>query len=318
MVAATASTSSATSTSSSGFISKGKVDVGDLLLSVGSLEVYNLFFLLFLALLFVFLLVDGGLLPLGVDLGPLSGLPHVKLWSLFLSLLGFPFIKGQSLGLVAYRLLFLNLFFIFSGFRILWSFLNRGVICLITLSLNIILEVSPISLSASTALLFGLDASPGVSTLTVKLSFASTASSDSGPSASTSSSGSSTPASTTASHSSTAFSVIIPSYVIVAVSLVVALFSWSISWFPSIEHFLSIETIVPLIVFFICIILVVCLDRSLGSRLGCRFDLLGLGCKLLLVTLLEDIQRISFFIKKQSVTICDTYSVGILHFEHLV
>ena len=64
-----------------------------------------LFFLLFLALLFVFLLVDGGLLPLGVDLGALSGLPHVKLWSLFLSLLGFPFIKGQSLGLVAYRLL---------------------------------------------------------------------------------------------------------------------------------------------------------------------------------------------------------------------
>merc|ERR1719394_1424153 len=205
---ATSTTSTAASSTSPGFISKGKVDFGDLLLSVGSLEVHNLFFLFLLAFFFIFLLVDGGLLPLGVDLGALSGLPHVELWSLFLSLLGLPFIKGQSFGLVAHRLLFLNLFFIFSGFWILWSFLNRGVVCLITLSLNIILEVSPISLSASTALLLGLDASPGVSTLTVKLSFASTASSASRTSASTSSSGATAAASTTASHSSAAFSVI--------------------------------------------------------------------------------------------------------------
>merc|ERR1719394_404921 len=141
-VIATSSTTSTTSTAASstspGFISKGKVDVGDLLLSVGSLEVYNLFFLFLLAFFFIFLLVDGGLLPLGVNLGSLSGLSHVELWSLLLSLLGFPFIKGQSLGFVAHWLLFLPLFFIFGGVSILGGCFNRGIVGFITGSLDIV------------------------------------------------------------------------------------------------------------------------------------------------------------------------------------
>jgi len=55
------------------------------------------------------------------------------------------------------------------------------------------------------------------------------------------------------------------------------------------------------------------LHWGLGSGLGGSLDLLGLG--ILLITGLQDIQGVGFFIKEQSETICDTYSVGILHFE---
>merc|ERR1719474_831302 len=147
---------------------------------------FYLFFLFLLAFFFIFLLVDGGLLPLGVNLGSLSSFPHVELWSLLLSLLGFPFIKGQSLGFVAHWLLFLNLFFIFSGFSILGGFFNRGIVWFITFSLDIVLKVAPISLSASAALFLGLDASSRVSALAVEFPFASATSGSGGSSSSSS------------------------------------------------------------------------------------------------------------------------------------
>merc|ERR550519_2502074 len=51
------------------------------------------------------------------------------------------------------------------------------------------------------------------------------------------------------------------------------------------------------------------------NRDGSFFDLFSFGQLLVSLTLLQDVKRIRILIKKKSVTISDTYSVGILHFE---
>lgn len=48
---------------------------------------------------------------------------------------------------------------------------------------------------------------------------------------------------------------------------------------------------------------------------GSFFDLLSFGQLLVSLTLLQDVKRIRILVKEKSVTISDTYSVGILHFE---
>merc|ERR1719373_1210935 len=107
----TAATSTSTSSSSStaaALVSKGEVDVGDFLLPVGSLKVDDRFLFLLLALFFILLLVDRGLLPLGINVGALSGLPDVELGSIFLGLLSLPLVQGEGLGLLRLLLLLLH------------------------------------------------------------------------------------------------------------------------------------------------------------------------------------------------------------------
>merc|ERR1719323_2303150 len=193
-------------------VSEGEVDV-DLLGSVGALSVDNLFLLVLITLLLFVLLVGGGFLPLGISFLTFSSLPGVELGTLLLRLLSFPLIQSQSLGflrdwfLVRSSSIFLGLTSLLGS-----SFLSRGVGRLLTLSLDIILKVSPVSFAASSSLLLGLDTSPGVSRLPVELSLATSTSRTSSTTSSTA---------TASSTTSTTLSIIITSHVTLAVSLVV-------------------------------------------------------------------------------------------------
>ena len=96
-------------------------------MKLSSNETYRLLLFL-LALLLVLLLVDGGLLPLGINVRPLAGLPHVELGSVLLGLLSLPLVQGESLGLLRDSLLLLNgAFFLGLGGLSLRSLLNRSV-----------------------------------------------------------------------------------------------------------------------------------------------------------------------------------------------
>merc|ERR1719318_159898 len=165
-VLSTLSTTS-TATSTSGIlVSKGEVDI-KLLLSVGSLEVDNPLFLLFLTLLFIFLLVDGGLLPLRVNVRAFSSLSQVELGS-FLLLGSLPFVQGECLHFLLNRLLVLSTFLLdFSLSRSFTlnrcGFFNRGVVGSLISFLGIILEGSPVTLSTSSTLILSLDASSAIS-----------------------------------------------------------------------------------------------------------------------------------------------------------
>merc|ERR1719341_392011 len=153
-----ASTSSAgtSTTSSRRLVRKGEVYV-DLLLPVGPLEVDNLLLGLFLVATFlILLLVGSGLLPLGVVLLALAGLLH---------LLSLPFVQSHGLGLI---ILFgcpvLNsLLLVLSLLALLGGILNRGVVGLLTIGLDIVLKVAPVAFAAAASLLLGLDASSRVS-----------------------------------------------------------------------------------------------------------------------------------------------------------
>merc|ERR550532_722087 len=158
----TPSTSSAgTSTTSARLISKGEVDV-DLLLPVGSLEVDNLLLFLLFALFLVLLLVDGGLLPLGIILLAFTGLPHVELGALLLDLLSLPLIQSHGLGLIVlFGCPILNgLLLVLSLLSLLDGLLHGGVVGFFTIGLDVILEVAPVALAAASSLLLWLDAGP--------------------------------------------------------------------------------------------------------------------------------------------------------------
>merc|ERR1719378_1934609 len=221
----TATTSTSTSSSSStaaALVSKGEVDVRDFLLLVGSLKVDDRFLFLLLALFFILLLVDRGLLPLGINVGALSGLPDVELGSIFLGLLSLPLVQGEGLGLLRLLLLLLHGAVLLGlGVLTVRVLLDRGVVGLLPIGLlHVILEVAPVALASSTPLVLGLDPGPVVSGLPVKLSL-STATS--GTSAASACSRCST---STSTSSSSPLSVIVTSHLSsLSVALVVPFLS---------------------------------------------------------------------------------------------
>merc|ERR1719445_2435432 len=151
-MATTSTSTSSSSSTAAALVSKGEVDVGDFLLPVGSLKVDDRFLFLLLALFFILLLVDRGLLPLGINVGALSGLPDVELGSIFLGLL-------RLLLLLLHGAVLLGL-----GVLTVRVLLDRGVVGLLPVGLlHVILEVAPVALASSTPLVLGLDPGPVVS-----------------------------------------------------------------------------------------------------------------------------------------------------------
>merc|ERR1719445_2553704 len=158
-MATTSTSTSSSSSTAAALVSKGEVDVGDFLLPVGSLKVDDRFLFLLLALFFILLLVDRGLLPLGINVGALSGLPDVELGSIFLGLLSLPLVQGEGLGLL--RLLLLHGAVLLGlGVLTVRVLLDRGVVGLLPVGLHVILEVTPVALASSTPLVLGLDPGP--------------------------------------------------------------------------------------------------------------------------------------------------------------
>merc|ERR1719242_442962 len=308
--ATAASASSTSSTATTTLVSKGEVDVCDLLLAVGSLKVDDRFLLV---LFFVLLLVDGCLLPLGVEVGALSSLPHVKLGGVLLGLLGLPLVQCEGLGLL--RLLLLHGTFLLGlGVLALSSLFHRSVGWFLALGLDVVLKVSPVALPTSTSLVLGLDPSPAVAGLPVKLSLPTATS------GSSTASESSRTATSSATSAPSPLSVVVPSHLAsLTVALVVPFLSWSVSSLSGVKNSLAFKLVVSLVLL-VSIVLVPGL--LLGSCLGCRLagslDLLCLSHELVGFTGFQDVQRIGLFIQEQSIAISDTYSVGILHVEHLV
>merc|ERR1719445_1183846 len=180
-MATTSTSTSSSSSTAAALVSKGEVDVGDFLLPVGSLKVDDRFLFLLLALFFILLLVDRGLLPLGINVGALSGLPDVELGSIFLGLLSLPLVQGEGLGLL--RLLLHGAVLLGLGVLTVRVLLDRGVVGLLPVGLHVILEVAPVALASSTPLVLGLDPGPVVSGLPVKLSLSTATSGSSAASA---------------------------------------------------------------------------------------------------------------------------------------
>merc|ERR1719445_277885 len=147
-MATTSTSTSSSSSTAAALVSKGEVDVGDFLLPVGSLKVDDRFLFLLLALFFILLLVDRGLLPLGINVGALSGLPDVELGSIFLGLLSLPLVQGVGLGLLGLLLLLLHGTVLLGlGVLTVRVLLDRGVVGLLPVGLlHVILEVAPVTL----------------------------------------------------------------------------------------------------------------------------------------------------------------------------
>merc|ERR1719242_1445336 len=239
--ATAASSSSTSSTATTTLVSKGEVDVCDLLLAVGSLKVDDRFLLLLLALFFVLLLVDGGLLPLGVEVGALSSLPHVELGGVLLGLLGLPLVQCEGLGLLLLLLLH-GTFLLGLGVLALSSLFHRSVGWFLALGLDVVLKVSPVALPTSTSLVLGLDPSPAVAGLPVKLSLPTATS------GSSTASESSRTATSSATSAPSPLSVVVPSHLAsLTVALVVPFLSWSVSSLSGVKNSLAFKLVVSLV-----------------------------------------------------------------------
>merc|ERR1719189_2446124 len=174
---ATTATSTIASTSSS-LVSKGEVDVKFLLAS-RSLEVDDSF----LFLLLVLLLVDRRLFPLGVNIRSLASFPQVKFGTLLLGLLGLPFVQGHLLLLLfpcQLGLEFLSGEFswcigLLLGGNFFFALRVDGCVCFLALLRHIVLKGSPVTLAATSSLVFSLDASSVVPRLPVIVSLATPA-----------------------------------------------------------------------------------------------------------------------------------------------
>merc|ERR1719193_2665611 len=173
--AAASTATSAISTTTSTLVGKGEVDV-KLLLASRALEVDNSLVLLFLVLLLVLLLVDRGLLPLGVNVRAFTSFPQVELGTLLLGLQLLPFIQGHLLLLLFPCSLSLELFsselswrlwFSFFGGNFFFSLRVDSCVGLLTLLGHIILKGSPVTLATTSSLVFSLDSSSVVSGLPV-------------------------------------------------------------------------------------------------------------------------------------------------------
>merc|ERR1719400_515001 len=142
-------------------VGKSEVDVENSLLSVGALVPDARTILLFVV--FLFLLVGSGFLPLRINRRSLASLPQVKLGSLLLGLLCLILLQGHSLGLLrrlVHFLLLLAIFGLFGSFlcgTFYGSLLNAGVGVLVLATRDIIFKCPPVSLSGSSSLLFGLN-----------------------------------------------------------------------------------------------------------------------------------------------------------------
>merc|ERR550525_555457 len=178
---ATTATSTIASTSSS-LVSKGEVDVKFLLAS-RSLEVDDSFLFLLVILLLVLLLVDRRLFPLGVNIRSLASFPQVEFGTLLLGLLGLPFVQGHLLLLLfpcQLGLQFLSSEFSWSlglllGGNFFFALRVDGCVCFLTLLRHIVLKGSPVTLAATSSLVFSLNASSVVPRLPVIVSLATPA-----------------------------------------------------------------------------------------------------------------------------------------------
>ena len=106
------------------------------------------------------LLVGEALLPLGVHVGPLAGLPRVELGLLLLGLLLLPLVQRERLGLLLPRLLGRPLLLLLAlglvaGLGLLGV---GGDVVLVLLRLHLVLEGAPVVGAAALALVHGLDA----------------------------------------------------------------------------------------------------------------------------------------------------------------
>merc|ERR1719232_204449 len=139
-----------------------KVDVEQMLLSVGSLRINIVFLILriFFVLSFLFFLVGGSFLPLRINCSSFTSLSQIKFWLILLSLEGFPFVKGQLLWFFFLRaliLLVLLLVFIILSSHV--GLLNRGVNGSLVAFLDIIFHGSPVSFTTASSLVLSFDAS---------------------------------------------------------------------------------------------------------------------------------------------------------------
>merc|ERR550525_2140426 len=310
---ATTATSTIASTSSS-LVSKGEVDVKFLLAS-RSLEVDNSFLFLLVILLLVLLLVDRRLFPLGVNIRSLASFPQVKFGTLLLGLLGLPFVQGHLLLLLfpcQLGLQFLSGEFswclgLLLGGNFFFALRVDGCVCFLSLLRHIVLKGSPVTLAATSSLVFSLDASSVVPRLPVIVSLA--------PPAATLST--STAATTSTTFSSTfAPTVVVTS--VLSVALVVPLLPGLSpgAGLARVHHPLALELAVSLVLLVSFVPSVASLllhDRSFCHRLRRVFDLLGLRDLLLGLTLFEDVQRIRVLVEEESITICHAYTVDVLH-----
>merc|ERR1719510_2873165 len=170
---ATTATSTIASTSSS-LVSKGEVDVKFLLAS-RSLEVDHSFLFLLVILLLVLLLVDRRLFPLGVNIRSLASFPQVEFGTLLLGLLCLPFVQGHLLLLLfpcQLGLQFLSGEFswclgLLLGGNFFFALRVDGCVCFFALLRHIVLKGSPVTLAATSSLVFSLDASSVVPRLPV-------------------------------------------------------------------------------------------------------------------------------------------------------
>merc|ERR550525_1054338 len=147
-----------------------------LLLLSRELEVENSLLLLFIVLLLVLLLVDRGLLPLGIDVRAFASFPQVEFGTLLLGLQLLPFIQGHLLLLLFPGSLSLKLFSSELSWRLWFSFFGSdfffslGVdscVSLLPLLGHIVLKGSPVTLATTSSLVFSLDSSSIVSGLPV-------------------------------------------------------------------------------------------------------------------------------------------------------
>merc|ERR1719245_2879499 len=153
-----------------GGLAKVEVDVDDPLLAVHSLRVqYGLLVILVVVHVLALLLVGEALLPLGVHVGSLAGLPRVELGLLLLGLLLLPLVQRERLGLLlpgllGRALLLLLTLGLVAGLGLLGV---GGDVVLVLLRLHLVLERAPVVGAAALALVHGLDASSLVSALAI-------------------------------------------------------------------------------------------------------------------------------------------------------
>merc|ERR550519_1563658 len=310
---------------SSSLVSKGEVDVKFLLAS-RSLEVDDSFLFLLIILLLVLLLVDRRLFPLGVNIRSLASFPQVEFGTLLLGLLGLPFVQGHLLLLLfpcQLGLEFLSGEFSWSlglllGGNFFFALRVDGCVCFLPLLRHIVLKGSPVTLAATSSLVFSLDASSVVPRLPVIVSLAAPAATlSTSTAASTTTSAHLTSATTSPTSSSTfATTVIVTS--VLSVALVVPLLPGLSpgAGLARVHHPLALELAVSLVLLVSFVPSVASLllhDRSFCHRLRRVFDLLGLRDLLLGLTLFEDVQRIRVLVEEESITICHAYTVDVLH-----
>merc|ERR1719376_196883 len=171
---ASSTTSTIATTTTPTLVGEGEVDVR-LLLASGALEVDHGLVLLLLVLFLILLLVDRGLLPLGVNVRAFASFPQVELGSLPLGLQLLPFIQGHLLLLpssLSFKFLSGELpwwfwFSFFNGGDFFFSLGVNGCVSLLAFLGHIVLKGSPVTLSAASPLVFSLDSSSVVSGLPV-------------------------------------------------------------------------------------------------------------------------------------------------------